>query len=78
VTTLKIGKRRTKVGPCTAGTGTRGGTSRGPGSGSRMRKYVSGCGQIVRAATDDLHATCDCCQTPFVLRVNEALAAAAA
>jgi DNA-binding transcriptional regulator YiaG len=65
--TIKIGKRRGKVGPCTAGTGTRGGKSRGIGSGSRMRKYVAGCGQIVRAATDDLNATCNCCNTGFVL-----------
>jgi hypothetical protein len=65
--TLKIG-RVGKVGPCTAGVGTRGGKSRGAGSGSRMRKYVCGHGQIIRAATDDLHATCDVCGTPFVLR----------
>ncbi len=77
VTTLKIGKRRTKVGPCTAGVGTRGGMSRGAGSGSRMRKYVATCGQIVRAATDDLNATCNCCHSPFVLRVNEAARLAA-
>lgn len=74
LSTIKIGKRRGKVGPCTAGTGTRGGKSRGIGSGSRMRKYVAGCGQIVRAATDDLHATCNCCETAFALvRVNESV-----
>lgn len=67
LSTIKIGKRRGKVGPCTAGVGTRGGKSRGIGSGSRMRKYVAGCGQIVRAATDDLRATCNCCDTGFVL-----------
>ena len=61
----KIGRRKTKAGPCTAGQGTRGGKSRGPGSGSRMRKYVADCGQIVRAATDNLNATCDCCNSKF-------------
>jgi hypothetical protein len=65
--TLKIGRRQGKVGPCTAGVGTRGGKSRGAGSGSRMRKYVCGHGQIIRAATDDLKATCDECGTPFIL-----------
>jgi hypothetical protein len=64
--TMKIGKRQGKAGPCTAGVGTRGGKSRGPGSGSRMRKYQSDCGQIVRAATDTLNATCNCCGTLFV------------
>jgi hypothetical protein len=64
--TMKIGKRRGKAGPCTAGTGTRGGKSRGIGSGSRMRKYVCGHGQIIRAATDDLDCTCNVCSTQFV------------
>lgn len=44
-----------------------------PGSGegkkqtTRMRKYVcSGeCGQIIRAASDDLDATCNTCEKPF-------------
>lgn len=61
----KIGRRKTKAGPCTAGVGTKGGKSRGTGSGSRMRKYVADCGQIVRAATDDLDATCNCCDSKF-------------
>lgn len=61
----KIGRRKTTVGPCTAGYGTRGGKSRGVGSGSRMRKYVADCGQIVRAATDSLDATCNCCSSKF-------------
>ncbi len=63
--TIKIGKRRGKAGPCTAGVGTRGGKSRGIGSGSRMRKYVCGHGQIIRAATDDLDCTCNVCSTRF-------------
>ena len=55
--------------PCTAGVGVRGGKTRGAGSGSRMRKYVCEHGQIIRAATDDLDATCNVCQTPFTLSV---------
>lgn len=55
-----------KPGPCTAGIGTRGGKSRGVGSGSRLRKYVADCGQIVRASTDTLDATCNCCQSAFI------------
>lgn len=51
--------------PCGAGIGTRGGKSRGKGSGSRLRKYTCGCGQIIRAATDELAATHDPCGTPF-------------
>lgn len=54
-----------KPGPCTAGIGTRGGKSRGIGSGSRLRKYVADCGQIIRASTDALDATCNCCDSHF-------------
>lgn len=43
---------------CGAGIGTRGGKSRGAGSGSRMRKYTcESCGAILRAATDTLDVT---------------------
>lgn len=51
---------------CTQGVGKRGGKSRGAGSGSRLRKYVCGHGQIIRASTDDLQATCNVCNTSFV------------
>lgn len=51
--------------PCPLGIGTRGGKSRGKGSGSRLRKYVCGCGQIVRASTDDLQAYCGKCGSAF-------------
>ena len=64
---MKIGVRRGRVGPCTAGVGTRGGASRGAGSGSRMRKYTADCGQIIRAGTDSLDATCNCCGSLFTL-----------
>lgn len=52
---------------CTQGVGSRGGTSRGVGSGSRLRKYVCGHGQIIRASTDCLTAVCKKCDTPFTL-----------
>ena len=34
---------------------------------TRMRKYECSCGQIVRAATDDLNATCGECKQDFEL-----------
>lgn len=53
---------------CQAGTGTRGGKSRGVGSGSRLRLYQCPCGQKIRAATDSLSAkhTVRGCNKPFV------------
>ncbi len=52
--------------PCSAGVGTRGGKSRGVGSGSRMRLWVCGCpegtvGRKVRVASDAWDATCNRC-----------------
>ncbi|QGH72726.1 MAG: SprT-like family protein [Podoviridae sp. ctQNx1] len=57
-----------KIRPCSAGIGTRGGKSRGTGSGSRLRKYVCSCTPpvIIRASRDDLHAHCDCCGSSFI------------
>lgn len=64
-----------KARPCAAGVGVRGGKSRGPGSGSRLRKYVCDGfvdavphGQIIRASTDTLDATCNVCGGLFVLQ----------
>ena len=53
--------------PCSHGVGSRGGTSRGRGSGSRNRKFTCGCDPvvIVRSARDELHATCDLCGEGF-------------
>lgn len=53
--------------PCSAGTGTRGGTSRGTGSGSRLRLWQCECDRPVkvRVASDDFRATCDRCGTAF-------------
>ncbi len=49
-----------KARPCTLGIGTKGGKSRGPGSGSRMRKFVCQCEPpiIVRSAREELRAQC--------------------
>lgn len=54
-----------KLRPCGAGVGTKGGKSRGVGSGSRLRKFVCGCGVIVRAGRDQLNATCNDCGSSF-------------
>lgn len=56
--------------PCPLGIGTRGGTSRGVGSGSRMRLYVCACpegtiGRKVRVASDDWDATCNRCGSRY-------------
>lgn len=62
-----VGITLPKARVCTQGIGTRGGKSRGAGSGSRLRKYVCGHGQIIRASTDELDVTCNVCHTPFEL-----------
>lgn len=53
--------------PCTAGIGTKGGTSRGAGSGSRLRLFECECVPPVkvRVARDHFDATCNCCHTLF-------------
>jgi hypothetical protein len=52
---------------CMTSRGSRGGTSRGPGSGSRMRLYHCGCEPPIkiRTARDELDATCNCCGSGF-------------
>lgn len=54
-------------GRCPLGTGTRGGVSRGPGSGSRLRLYHCACSPPVkvRVASDDFQATCRRCGADF-------------
>jgi hypothetical protein len=54
--------------PCGAGIGTRGGKSRGKGSGSRMRLWECACDRPIkiRVARDDLDVTCNACGTDFV------------
>jgi hypothetical protein len=56
--------------PCPLGVGTRGGRSRGVGSGSRLRLWLCGCpegtvGRKVRVASDDWDATCNRCGTRY-------------
>lgn len=59
--------------PCSAGQGTRGGKSRGKGSGSRLRRYVCKCEThdgkagpyIVRIASDTFNAECGECHQRF-------------
>lgn len=55
------------VRPCKAGQGSRGGTSRGTGSGSRLRLWECECDKPVkvRVASDDFRATCDVCEQAF-------------
>lgn len=56
-----------RVRPCGAGLGTRGGRSRGQGSGSRLRRYTCECSPpvIVRVASDCFAAHCDHCHESF-------------
>jgi len=51
--------------PCSHGIGSRGGKSRGKGSGSRLRKWVCCCGVIARVAREEFKATCGLCNTEF-------------
>jgi len=53
--------------PCPMGIGTRGGKSRGVGSGSRLRKFVCECEPplIIRASRDEAHCTCSICKAEY-------------
>jgi hypothetical protein len=53
--------------PCSHGQGSRGGKSRGKGSGSRMKKYICICEPpiIIRHAGDDLDCRCNVCKENF-------------
>lgn len=53
--------------PCALGVGTRGGRSRGPASGSRLRLFVCACDPPVRVrvARDNFLATCNTCSQMF-------------
>lgn len=65
---FKIGLRKTAPKPCTAAIGTRGGTSRGAGSGSRLRLFECECVPPlkVRIARDAFDCTCNTCNTLFI------------
>lgn len=69
---LGVGGKPATLKPCTAGIGTRGGQSRGAGSGSRLRLFECECVPPVKArvARDTFAATCDCCSGPFHLVVK--------
>lgn len=56
-----------KVKSCTFGRGSRGGTSRGRGAGSRQLKYSCGCTIVRASAGAQLSATCKKCGRDFVL-----------
>jgi hypothetical protein len=60
---LPVGPVRFK--PCGAGIGTRGGKSRGVGSGSRLRLFQCKCGVKVRIASDTFDAKHNPCKSPF-------------
>jgi hypothetical protein len=64
--TLDFG-RKTGPKPCTAAIGTRGGKSRGVGSGSRLRLFTCACEPPlrVRVARDAFDCTCNTCHTIF-------------
>lgn len=54
--------------PCSHGVGSRGGKSRGKGSGSRLRKWICACAPkpvIVRVSSDTFDATCNACGARF-------------
>ncbi len=65
---LGTGRQPIKPKPCPAGIGTRGGKTRGKGSGSRLRKFVCECNPpvIVRAGRNELRATCMECDAQFM------------
>lgn len=60
--------------PCAAGIGTRGGTSRGAGSGSRLRLWQCGCEPPikVRVARDAFDCTCNTCASNFTFVASPA------
>jgi hypothetical protein len=60
-----VGTKILTVKPCPMGIGTRGGKTRGVGSGSRLRLWQCGHGQKIRVASDDFRGTCDICDTKF-------------
>lgn len=60
---------------CTAGWGTKGGKSRGKGSGSRLLLYTCGCTKVRASAGADFQATCGKCNKPFALADGEPPAA---
>lgn len=64
---FRIGKGKSRPKACTAAIGVRGGTSRGAGSGSRLRLFQCACHPPikVRVARDAFDCTCNTCTTLF-------------
>ena len=56
---------------CTAGWGTKGGKSRGKGSGSRLLLYTCGCTKVRASAGADFQADCKKCGKAFALADGE-------
>jgi hypothetical protein len=54
-----------KIRPCPLGIGSRGGKTRGPGSGSRLRLWICSCGIRARVSSDDFQAICKRCGADF-------------
>jgi hypothetical protein len=69
VPSMHIGRGKS-LKPCTAAIGVRGGTSRGTGSGSRLRLFECECVPPlkVRVARDNFNCTCNDCNSLFVRR----------
>lgn len=63
--TITPGMTGYKLTGCKAGIGTRGGKSRGTGSGSRLRLWQCACGVKARVASDTFDATHDPCGSKF-------------
>lgn len=69
VPNMRIGRGKS-LKPCTAAIGVRGGTSRGAGSGSRLRLFECECVPPlkVRVARDAFNCTCNDCNSLFIRR----------
>lgn len=63
---LGFGSNPTRIKGCQAGIGTRGGKSRGTGSGSRLKLWQCKCGQKVRVAGTEFNATHNPCKSKFI------------
>lgn len=75
---MPISPKALRIKPCSAGIGTRGGTSRGIGSGSRLLLWECGCTPKpvkIRHSGTELDATCNRCNQRFTLQEDSIPAA---